>query len=249
VTPDTKAFLVESITNPLIRVGALDQVAKFAQAKGLVSIIDNTFTSPVNFRPLEVGFDLVFHSATKYLGGHSDLVAGCVLGRTDLIHNVRDVLNHFGSVLDPQAGFLLARGLKTLAVRVHAQSANAMAIASFLEGHPKASSVSYPGLASHPDHAVAAKLFDGNGGMLSFRTAGRPDAAEALLDSLQLPYVAPSLGGVETLITRPATTSHSGMAKEDRERIGVTDDLVRVSCGIESAEDLIADFDQALSKI
>lgn len=249
LTPTSRAFLVESMTNPLVRVGALSEVAEFSKHHGLVSIIDNTFATPVNFRPLEVGFDLVFHSATKYLGGHSDLVAGCVVGSGELLAGVRGVLNHFGATLDPHAGFLLARGLKTLAVRVHAQNSNAMAIANFLDEHPKISSVSYPGLASHPDHAAAAKLFDGFGGMLSFRTAGGPEAAEALLDALELPYVAPSLGGVETLITRPVATSHSGMSVVDRERIGVTDDLVRLSCGIESADDLVADFDQGLTKI
>lgn len=249
VTPASKVFLVESVTNPLIRVGALDEVARFAREHGLVSIIDNTFTSPVNFRPLEVGFDLVFHSATKYLGGHSDLVAGCVMGPADRVSDVQGILNHFGSALDPQTGFLLARGLKTLAIRVRAQCANAMAVAGFLDEHPKISSVSYPGLDSHPDHAVATKLFDGYGGMLSFRTSGGPQAAEALLDAVQIPYVAPSLGGVETLITRPVATSHSGMAAEDRERIGVTDDLIRLSCGIESADDLIADLDHALGTI
>jgi cystathionine beta-lyase/cystathionine gamma-synthase len=248
-TPQTKAFLVETITNPLMRVGLLDEIVAFARREGLVTIIDNTFASPVNFRPLAAGFDLCFHSATKYLGGHSDLVAGCVMGRGEAIDRVRRTLNHYGGSLDPHAGFLLARSIKTLALRVRAQNQNAMALATFLAGHPEVTAVSYPGLASHPDHAHAARLLSGFGGMLSLRLRGGEAAAQGLLDALQLPYVAPSLGGVETLITRPATTSHAGMQPEDRERLGITDDLIRVSCGIEGQQDLIADFDQALAKV
>ena len=212
-------------------------------------MIDNTFASPVNFRPLAAGFDLCVHSGTKYLGGHSDLVAGCVMGRAELIDRVRTTLNLFGGSLDPHTGFLLARGIKTLALRVGAQNGNAMALAQFLAGHPEVAAVNYPGLASHPDHAHAAALLSGFGGMLSLRLRGGEEAAEILLDALRLPYVAPSLGGVETLITRPATTSHAGMRPEDRERLGITADLIRVSCGIEGRQDLIADFAQALAKI
>ncbi|HEX5997024.1 MAG TPA: PLP-dependent transferase [Jiangellales bacterium] len=246
VRPETKAFLVESMTNPLIRVGDLRGVAEFARQHGLVSIIDNTFATPVNFRPLGLGYDLVVHSATKYLGGHSDLVAGCVAGNAERVGTVRSVQNHFGGSLDPHAGFLLARGLKTLAIRVSAQNANAQALAEFLAGHQAVAAVNYPGLPSHPDHDRAAELFHGFGGMLSFRLGGGLDAAEHFLKALRIPYVAPSLGGVETLVTRPAATSHAGMSPSARAEIGVTDDLVRVSCGIESARDLVADFDQAL---
>ena len=248
-TPETKVFLVETITNPLTRVGLLREVAEFGRRHGIVTVIDNTFASPVNFRPLTAGFDLVFHSATKYLGGHSDLVAGCVMGSHERIEAVRRALNHYGGSLDPHAGFLLARGIKTLALRVRAQNGNAMALATFLAGHPAVAEVNYPGLESHPDHGYAAGLLSGFGGMLSLRLTGGADAAEGLLDALRLPYVAPSLGGVETLITRPATTSHAGMSPADRERLGITDDLVRLSCGIEAASDLIGDFDQALAKI
>jgi cystathionine gamma-synthase/cystathionine gamma-lyase/cystathionine beta-lyase len=247
-TPQTRVFLVETITNPLMRVGMLREIAEFGARHGIVTVIDNTFASPVNFRPLAAGFDLCFHSATKYLGGHSDIVAGCVMGDTDRIDRVRRTLNHYGGSLDPHAGFLLARGLKTLSLRVRAQNQNAMALASFLAGHPAVAEVNYPGLASHPDHGYAAGLLSGFGGMLSLRLRGGADAAAGLLDAVRLPYVAPSLGGVETLITRPATTSHAGMSRADRERLGITDDLVRVSCGIEGADDLIADFDQALDK-
>ena len=248
-TGHTRAFLVETITNPLMRVGRLREVGAFARQHGLTTVIDNTFASPVNFRPLTIGFDLCFHSATKYLNGHSDIVAGSVAGSSELINRVRRTLNHYGGSLDPHAGFLFTRGLKTLALRVRASNVNAMTLAQFLTEHPKIDEVSYPGLPSHPDHAHAAELLSGFGGMLSFRLAGGTEAAEGLFEALRLPYVAPSLGGVETLITRPAATSHAGMSSEDRERTGITDDLVRVSCGIEASEDLIADFDQALAKI
>lgn len=245
-TPHTRLFLAETITNPLMRVPRLDEIVAFARQEGLITVIDNTFASPVNFRPLSVGFDLCYHSATKYLNGHSDLVAGCVLGSAERINEIRKALNHYGGSLDPHAGFLLARGLKTLALRVAAQNANAMALACFLAEHPKVSEVNYPGLPSHPDHPHAAQLLSGFGGMLSLRLRDGAGAAHHLLDALQIPYAAPSLGGVETLITRPATTSHAGMTPHDRERLGVTDDLVRVSSGIESTRDLIEDFAHAL---
>ena len=248
-TPQTRVFLIETITNPLMRVGLLRQIAEFGRREGILTVIDNTFASPVNFRPLAAGFDLCFHSATKYLGGHSDLVGGCVMGRAELVDRVRVTLNHYGGSLDPHTGFLLARGIKTLALRVRANNDNAMALAGFLAGHPQVAAVNYAGLASHPDHAHAAELLSGFGGMLSLRLRGGETAAEALLDAVRLPFVAPSLGGVETLITRPAITSHAGMRPEDRERIGITADLIRVSCGIEGTQDLIADFDQALAKI
>jgi cystathionine beta-lyase/cystathionine gamma-synthase len=247
-TPQTRAFLVETITNPLMRVGLLREIADFARREGMVSVIDNTFATPVNFRPLAAGFGLCVHSATKYLGGHSDLVAGAVMGSAGLVGRVRRTLNHYGGSLDPHAGFLLARGIKTLALRVRAANDNAMALAGFLERHPAVAAVNYPGLASHPDHGHAATLLSGFGGMLSLRLRGGEAAAQALLDAVRLPFVAPSLGGVETLITRPAATSHAGMRPEDRERLGITADLIRVSCGIEGTGDLIADFDQALAK-
>jgi cystathionine gamma-synthase/cystathionine gamma-lyase/cystathionine beta-lyase len=248
VTAKTRVFLVESITNPLIRVGKLREVAAFAKNAGLVSIIDNTFASPINFRPLSIGFDLVFHSATKYLNGHSDVVAGCVMGSEKLMAGVRHALAHYGAALDPHAGYLLARGIKTMALRVKAQNQIALELATFLESHPAIATVSYPGLAKHPDHSYAKELFSGCGGMLSIQLKGGIAAAERMLAALELPAVAPSLGGVESLVTRPSTTSHSGMSAEDRARHGITDDLIRVSCGIENAQDLIDDFGQALDK-
>ena len=247
--PATKLMLVESITNPLMRVPRLREIVAFAREHRLLTVIDNTFASPVNFRPLSIGFDIAFHSATKYLNGHSDLVAGCIFGSAERVDRIRRSLNHYGGTLDPHAAYLLARGLKTLALRVKAQNANGMALARFLSAHPKVCEVNYPGLESHPDRSHASQLLSGFGGMLSLRLKGGAGAAERLLQHVELPRVAPSLGGVESLITRPATTSHSGMSREDRERIGVTDDLVRVSCGIEHPQDLIDDFAQALERV
>jgi cystathionine gamma-synthase/cystathionine gamma-lyase/cystathionine beta-lyase len=247
--PRTRVFLAETITNPLMRVPPLGEIVAFAKERGLATIIDNTLASPVNCRPLETGFDLVFHSATKYLNGHSDLVAGCVVGRRELVERVRRTLNHYGGALDPHAGFLLARGIKTLALRVRAQNDNALALARSLARHPKVAQVNYPGLETHPDHAAARRILSGFGGMLSLRPRGGAAAAERLLEAVRIPYVAPSLGGVESLITRPVATSHAGMSPEDRERAGVTDDLVRVSVGIEAADDLIEDFRQALERL
>lgn len=249
VRENTKAVLVETITNPLMRVGRLREIAAFAKAHGIVSVVDNTFASPVNFRPAVAGFDLVFNSATKYLNGHSDLVAGSVAGSAELIEKVRHTLNLYGGSLDPHAGYLLARSLKTLGVRVRQQNASALALAEFLASHPKIEQVNYAGLPGHQDHAHASELLNGYGGMLSFRLAGGLAATEAFLAALTLPAVAPSLGGVETLITRPAVTSHAGMSPEDRTAAGITDDLIRLSVGIEDIEDLQADLANALDKI
>lgn len=248
-TASTRLFLVETITNPLMRVARLPEVVAFARQHGLTTVVDNTFASPVNLRPISLGFDVCFHSATKYLNGHSDLVAGSVVGRAELVERVRHTLNHYGGSLDPHAGFLLARGLKTLAVRVRAQNHNAATLAGFLAEHPKITEVGYAGLPGHPDHDHARGLLSGFGGMLCLRMAGGLDAAETLLDAVRLPCVAPSLGSVETLITRPAATSHAGMSRSDRDRLGITDDLIRVSVGIEDAADLVEDFEQALAKV
>src|SRR5581483_4850866 len=235
VRPNTRAFLVESIVNPLVRVPPLREVVAFARDHGLTSVVDNTFASPVNLRPLDLGFDLCWHSATKYLNGHSDLVAGCISGSAEWIERVRHTLNLYGGTLDPHAGFLLARGLKTLGLRVRAQNHNASTLAAYLDGHPSIAAVNYPGLPGHPDRAHAAGLLSGFGGMLSVRPAGGVEAAETLLKNLRIPYVAPSLGGVESLVTRPAVTSHGGMTPQARAAAGITDDLIRISCGIEDA--------------
>jgi cystathionine gamma-synthase/cystathionine gamma-lyase/cystathionine beta-lyase len=224
--PNTKAMLVESITNPLMRVAPHQEVVRFAREAGIRTIIDNTFASPVNFRPLALGFDLAFHSATKYLNGHSDLVAGCVVGSKALVEKVRETSNHYGPSLDPHAAFLLARGIKTLALRVRAQQATALAVAKELAVNPKVAAVNYPGLETHPDHRHARELLAGFGGMLSIRLKGGVPAAETLVKRLRIPTYAPSLGGVETLIVRPSLTSHAGMTRDERLAIGITEDLV-----------------------
>jgi cystathionine beta-lyase/cystathionine gamma-synthase len=247
LTERTRAIYVETVSNPLMGVADLRAVVEFAAAHGLVSIIDNTFASPVNFRPAEAGFDLSLHSCTKYLNGHSDIVAGAVIGRAELVEKVAHKLNHLGGVLDPHACFLLHRGMKTLAVRVRYQNESALKIARFLQVHPKVQRVNYPGLESSADHLRACELLDGFGGMLSFEIEGGVAAAERFIDHVTLPISAPSLGGVESLITRPATTSHSGMTPEERARAGIAEGLIRFSVGLEATEDLIEDFTRALA--
>jgi len=244
--PNTKAIYVETMTNPLLQVGDLQAVVEFCRSHRLVSLIDNTFASPVNFRPSEWGFDLSLHSCTKYLNGHSDIAAGAVIGRSTLVDRVKHRLDHLGGSLDPHAAFLLHRGMKTLAVRVKYQNESTLKIARFLEGHRAVARVNYPGLESHPRHQRARELFDGFGGVLSFELKGGVPAAERFMRHTSLPILAPSLGGVETLITRPATTSHSGMSPVDRQRLGITDSLIRLSVGIEATEEMIEDFDRAL---
>jgi len=244
--PNTKAVFVETITNPLLQVADLTGIVEFAKEHELVSIIDNTFASPLNFRPSEWGFDLSLHSCSKYLNGHSDIVAGAVIGQTDLIEKITHKLNHLGGSLDPHACFLLHRGMKTLAVRMKYQNESALKIAEFLESHQAIENVNYPGLKSHLRHQRACELFDGFGGMLSFELKGGIDAAERFIQNTTLPIIAPSLGGIESLITRPATTSHSGLSPKDRQKLGISDSLVRLSVGIEATEDIIEDFEQAL---
>jgi cystathionine beta-lyase/cystathionine gamma-synthase len=245
--PNTRAIYVEAMTNPLLEVADLTAVVEFARAHGLVTLIDNTFASPVNFRPIPAGFDLSLHSATKYLNGHSDIVAGAVIGRGDLIERIRHKANHLGGSLDPHAAFLLNRGLKTLVLRVRYQNDSALKLAQFLEAHPAVSGVHYAGLASHPRHERARRLFAGFGGVLSFELKGGAPRADEFAARVLIPAVAPSLGGVHTLLTRPATTSHAGLAREDRLRLGITDGLLRLSVGVESTDDLMEDFTQALA--
>ena len=194
---NTKAVYVETITNPLLQVADLKCLVEFAETHGIISIIDNTFASPINFRPPEWGFDLSLHSCSKYLNGHSDIVAGAVIGRADWIKKILYKLNHLGASLDPNTCFLLHRGIKTLAVRVKHQNESALAIAKYLESHPAVKTVNYPGLESHPEYRLAQGLFDGFGGMLSFELKGGVEAAEHFINHITLPICAPSLGGVE----------------------------------------------------
>ena len=244
--PTTKAIYVETLSNPLLQIPDFNSVVEFARENGLVSMIDNTFATPINFRPPEWGFDLSLHSCSKYLNGHSDIVGGAIIGGTDLIKKITFKLNHLGGTMDPHACFLLHRGLKTLAVRVKHQNTSAQHIAEFLENHPKVEHVNHPGLKSHPRHDTAQKYLDGFGGMLSFEIKGGVEPAKRFMEKTHLPIIAPSLGGIETLLTRPAATSHSGMSPEERAKMGIADSLIRVSVGIESTEDIITDFQQAL---
>jgi cystathionine beta-lyase/cystathionine gamma-synthase len=212
-------------------------------------MIDNTFASPVNFRPLDVGFDLSIHSATKYLNGHDDIAAGCVIGRAEHVERIRQRLNHLGGSLDAHACFLLNRGLVTLALRVRQQNATALRLARFLEGHPAVERVIYPGLESHPQHARARELFRGCGGVLALEVRGDEAQAAAVLGRLRIVLVAPSLGGVHTLAMRPAKVSHAELTPEERARLGIGDRLIRVAVGIESADEVCADFAQALGGV
>jgi cystathionine beta-lyase/cystathionine gamma-synthase len=246
VRENTRAIYVEAMTNPLLEVGDLAAVVRFAREHGLTSLIDSTFASPVNFRPLDIGFDLALHSCTKYLNGHSDMVAGAVIGGAELVEKVRHKLNHLGGSLDPHACFLLHRGLKTLALRMRHQNESTLRIARFLESAPGVRKVNYPGLESHPRHARARELFEGFGGVLSFELDGGDEAAGRFIDRVTIPRKTVSLGGIETLITRPALSSHAGLDREDLRRLGITDGLIRLAVGIEAADDLIEDLGNAL---
>ena len=244
--PNTRAIYVEAMTNPLLQVADLHAVVAFARKHGLVSIIDSTFASPVNLRPIGIGFDLVLHSATKYLNGHSDIVAGAIVGRAELIERITHRMNHLGGSLDPHAAYLLLRGLKTMVLRVRQQNQTALEIARFLQSRTEVATVNYAGLESHPRHSRARELFDGFGGVLSFELKGSTQRAESFLRSTRIPIIAPSLGGVETLLTRPVTTSHAGLSAQDRRRLGISDTLIRMSVGIEAADELVEDLAQAL---
>ena len=244
---NTRAIYAESVTNPLMQVGNLQAFVQFAKSKSLVSFIDNTFLSPVNFRPITLGFDLSLHSGTKYLNGHSDVAAGAIIGSSDFIERIDQWLAHLGGVLDPHACFLLHRGMKTLSLRVQYQNQSALKIAQFLEDHPFVSKVNYPGLETSIYYQRACRWFNGFGGMLSFELKEGLRGAKRFIKALTLPVEAPSLGGVETLITRPATTSHLGMNAEERLKLDISDGLIRLSVGLESTEDLLEDFDQALN--
>jgi cystathionine beta-lyase/cystathionine gamma-synthase len=250
LTDRTRAIYLESISNPTMRVAALEEAVDFAREHGLVSMVDNTFATPVNFRPLEIGFDLELHSATKYLNGHSDLVAGVLAGPERLVRTALETLRALGGSLEPDGCFLLDRGLKTLALRVHRQNDSALTLARALEKHGAVRRVHYPGLESHPDHERATHLFAGGGygGMLAFEIDGGEEAAEDFLRKVTLPVVAPSLGGVESLVTRPVATSHRTISPEERAAMGVTDEMIRVSVGIEGTDDLVADFLSALDQ-
>jgi cystathionine beta-lyase/cystathionine gamma-synthase len=247
VTSPTRAFYTETPTNPTLGLVDLRKAASFAKQHKLVSLVDNTFATPVLQKPIEAGFDLVVHSATKYLSGHSDVIAGAIIGSASLVHRARQMVIHLGGSMDPGAAFLLVRGLKTLEPRVMQQSRNATIIARFLEGHPKVSRVNYPGLASHPDHKLAKKQMAGFGAMLSFDLKGGLSAARRFCDRLEVFLLAASLGGVESLAILPMYTSHHGLSAGELDAVGVTPGTVRMSVGLENIEDLLADVRRALA--
>jgi len=244
--PNTKLVIGESPSNPLLRVLDLRPIADEAHRRGAVLIVDSTFASPLNSRPIEHGADLVMHSATKYLAGHSDVTAGVIAGSAAAVNAVRDRAKIWGPLLDPHAVWLLERGIKTLAVRMERHNANALAVAEWAQSHPGIARVHHPSLRSHPDHETAKRVLDGFGGMIGLEIAGGGEGAARFVRALKLAKYAPSLGGVETLISEPRYTSHAAMTPERREANGIRDGFVRVSLGIEDARDIIADFAQAL---
>jgi len=241
--PETRAIYVEALSNPLLDIPDLQQVVDVCRAKGLVSLIDATFVSPIGFRPIGFGFDLVVHSATKYLNGHSDVIAGVIAGDAERIERARTLQQHLGPSIDAHAAFLLDRGLKTLALRVARQTESAGRVAAFLDAHPAVRGVRYPGLPGDPNHERARAWFDGFGGMVSFELEGDP---AGFVDALRLWTHAASLGSVESLIVQPSRSSHLGLDPAERARLGIVDALFRLSVGIEDPDDLVADLDQAL---
>jgi cystathionine beta-lyase/cystathionine gamma-synthase len=245
--PETKLVFIEMPTNPTLRLFDPRPLIRYAQERGAQVMCDATFASPVNLRAASLGIDIVMHSATKYLGGHSDVIAGVVSGRQDLVDRVTRMIQLYGPSLDPHTAWLLDRGLRTLDVRVKRHNENALAVAERLESHPRVERVIYPGLRSHPEHALAKELMSGFGGMVSLILKGGGDAADRFVGALRVALAAPSLGGVQTLVSQPRYTSHASLGKSEREAQGIPDGFVRLSVGIENAEDLIADFEQALA--
>jgi cystathionine beta-lyase/cystathionine gamma-synthase len=244
--PNTKLVFVETPTNPVMAVTDLAAVSELAHARGAKVVCDNTFMSPYFQRPIEHGVDVVVHSTTKYLNGHSDSVGGFVaLNNEEDAEWIKFVQNSIGAILSPMDSFLVLRGTKTLAVRMEAHDKNGRQVAAFLQEHPKVEKVYYPGLTSHPQHEIAKKQQTGFGGMVSFETGSLANAKK-VLDNVQLCTLGESLGGVETLISHPATMTHAAVPEETRAKLGITDGLVRISVGIEDVEDIIADLDAAL---
>ncbi len=246
IRPNTKLLYLESPTNPTLRVVDLAKVVAIAREHKLTTFIDATFATPINMRPVDAGIDLVLHSGTKYLSGHTDLICGAAAGRQGLIDTIRQTRTTLGGCMDPHAAFLLLRGIKTLAVRVARQNASALKIAHFLDAHSGVRSVNYPFLEKHPQRALAMQQMNGGGGVVSFEVNGSGEDAKKMSESLHLFTLAPSLGGVESLVSIPVLTSHAMISAEHRQKMGVTDQLVRLSVGIENTDDLIADLDQAL---
>jgi cystathionine gamma-synthase len=246
IRPTTRVLLSESPTNPYNRILDLERFADLGRRHRVKTVIDATFATPYNVRPLDYGVDVVMHSATKYLGGHNDLLAGAVLGSRSLVSAFRQFQGVTGAVLDPFAAYLLARGLKTFALRMERQNANGQALAEFLTAHPRVREVHYAGLPTHREHAVAKRQMRGFGGVVSFEVEGGLDEASRVVDACRIPLIAVSLGGVESLVEQPAVMSFYELSTEERLQVGIKDNLIRYAVGIEDADDLIADLGQAL---
>ncbi len=242
----TRIVFFETPTNPNMEVFDIAAIAKQAKVAGALTVVDNTFASPVNQNPLELGADLVIHSTTKYLGGHSDLTGGVVIGPAALVQPIWVWRKNLGQMMAPEVAFLLARSLRTLAVRVNVQNRTAQTVAEFLYQHPRVKRVNYPGLPAFAGHAIACRQMKGFGGMVSFVFDGDADETAAVVDRLRVFTIAASLGGVESLVTQPITTTHHGMTPEERARRGIEDGMIRLSCGLEEAADLVADLEQAM---
>lgn len=249
IRPNTKLLHLESPTNPSLRIVDFKKTAALAREHGLISMVDSTFGTPINQHPAEYGIDLVMHSGTKYLSGHADLTCGVVAGRRPLIDQINDTRTTLGNCMDPHAAWLLIRGLKTLAVRVARQNENALRVAEFLEQHAKVRRVHYPFLKSHPQNAIAREQMSGGGGMVTFEVEGSGDDACRVSEAMHLFTLATSLGGVESLVSIPVLTSHAMISAEQRKQMGVTEQMVRLSVGIESADDLIEDLELALEAV
>jgi cystathionine beta-lyase/cystathionine gamma-synthase len=247
IRPNTRILHVESPTNPMVRVVDLEKMAALAREHKLITTIDSTFATPINCRPAEWGIDLVLHSGTKYFGGHADLICGIATGRRDLIDEIHHLRTTLGCCMDPHAAFLLLRGIKTLAVRVERQNQSALRIAEFLSHHPKVARVHYPTLKTHPQYELAKKQLAGAGGVVSFEVEGTGADACRVTEALTLFTLAPSLGGVESLVSIPVLTSHAMIAPDLRKKMSVTEQMIRLSVGIENADDLIADLEKGLS--
>lgn len=249
IRPTTRLIVSESPTNPYLHVIDLERLVSIAKAHKVKTLIDSTFATPINQRPLEFGVDLVLHSATKYLGGHNDLLAGVIAGSDGLVRAIQDLQGILGAIPDPHACYLLIRGIKTLELRVERQNTSALEIARFLEAHPRVTRVHYPGLESHPQHAVARAQMAGFGGVVAFEIDGGLEAGSRFVDAMRIPYIAPSLGGVESLIEQPALMSYYELSPEERAGVGIRENLIRFSVGIEDRADLIADLAQALERL
>ncbi len=247
--PETALIFAETPTNPYLRILDLERLAQIARSRNITTVVDATFATPLNLRPLRYGIDLVVHSATKYLGGHHDLLAGVVAGKADVVQQVREAIGVFGGVCAPQTAAALTRGLRTLGLRVAQHNRNGQAVAEFLEAHPRVERVWYPGLPSHPDHALAQRQMKGFGGVVSFTVRGGFEETARFVDALQIPLLAASLGGVESLVTLPALASYYNLTPEERLALGIPDNLVRLSLGVEDTADLLADLAQALDRI